>query len=464
MTMSTTSKLLLGVALIAGAYAGSSWYMGSKAEPEIQRQVAKVNEAVATQYGVNFNEGSALLKVVSYQRGVFSSTINYELVVNDEGEQYQLLFEDHLRHGPFPFQALSKGQLSPILAYSELRLLPSQNVQPWFDMTKGLTPITANSVIELNGSSKSQINLAAVDYTEDDGSHFRLEAAMANVDYRTANEQVFFNAHFPRLSLIDKDEDINVQLNDLLFKGDLSDTDSVQRSDAELHIKQFGVKVEDIQVWFDNTSAKSSYTLANNLLDSALAYQIEQIRFDEQALGKVTIAAEVKRLDYESLTVLAQSDDVDELSEAELQPILQKFLSHQPELRINTFDWENAAGKSGLSADLQLAKTAANDYEQNELDLAHFFDVLDVDINLSRKMLQGFFKEEDFTSSLVDMLFTQFAEKGQEAGLLVYNGNNAELKLHFDAAKNQLVLNGKPASPDQLLQAFLALQMSGDLF
>lgn len=461
--MSTTNKILVGVVVVAAAYTGSAWYMGKKAETEIHRQVAELNAAITTHHAVNLDDNSIQIKVVNYHRGWFSSDINYELMLENEGEQYQLLFEDQLRHGPLPFQALVKGHFAPILAYSELKLLPSQNVQPWFDATQAETPITAHSFIDFNGSTTSQIDMAAVSYKDAEGNQILSTAAQAQIRYQRAKDHIKVEADFPNLAIIDGEDQTNIQVNGTHFKGDLTGLNQGQKSNGELKIDQLNIDLDQsMKIKINNMVATSSYELNNQLLDSALYYQLDKVRVDDHDLGRFELDVNAKRLDYQALTLLTQSDqEIDELTEIELQPLLQRFFNHQPELHIKTLNWINDAGKSEITADVQMATTAANDYSQNEMDLAHFFQRLNLDVRLSRAMILGLFPSDSFTTQLIDMLFSRFAEQGQEAGLLIYDGKEAKLKLQYDATNNQLILNGQPAHADELLQAWLLLQMGG---
>lgn len=460
--MSTTRNLVVGVAIVAAAYSGIAWYMGTKAEPQIRHQVAEFNAAVANHSALSSEAEAVQLKIVHYKRNWFSSDISYELLINDEQEQYQLLFEDDLRHGPLPIAALMKGRLAPLLAYSELKLLPSQNVQPWFDATKGLTPITAHSFIAFNGSSNSHIDLAAADYKNEFGDQVQMDSATLKVDYKAAKDQVYLDANLPRFLLIDGEDGIHIELKNTYFEGSLINGLQEQTSDAALGIEELRINAaQSVGIVVDKLTAKSAYSLRGNLLDSAIYYDLARVRVDEHDVGQVELNLDAKRIDYEVLALLSQSTLMDELSEPELQPLLERFFSHKPELEVNPLSWKNAGGVSHVIADVKMATTAANTYEKNEVDLAHFFDVLDVNIRLSRPMLQSLFAEENFSSSLVDMLFTRFAKQGQEAGLLNYDGKEAELKLSFDAANNALILNGKPTDPNTLFYSWLALQMGG---
>lgn len=463
--MSTTRNLVVGVAIVAAAYSGAAWYMGTKAEPEIRNQVAEFNAAIANHYAKTADEEAVHLKIVNYKRNWFSSDISYELLINDGQEQYQLLFEDDLRHGPLPFAALMKGRITPLLAYSELKLLPSQNVQSWFDATKGVIPITAHSFIAFNGSTTSHIDVAAVDYKNEFDDQVQMDAATIKVDYKAAKNQIYLDANMPSFMVVDGEDGTHIQLKDTYFEGSVTNSLQEQTSDAALRIEQLRINAaQTTDVLVDKITAKSVYSLQGNLVDSSIYYDLARVRIDEHDVGQIELDLDAKRMDYEVLALLSQSKFMDEFKEPpELQPLLVRFFSHKPELEIKPFSWKNAAGASHVIADVKMAPTAANKYQKNEVDLAHFFEVLDVNIRLSRPMLQGLFAEDSFSSSLVDMLFMRFAEQGQEAGLLVFDGKDASLELTFDAASKTLILNGKPTDPNELFYSWLALQMGGGI-
>lgn len=455
--MSMTRNLVVGAAVVVAAYSGAAWYIGTKAEAEIQHQVAEFNAAAA-------DYGAVQLNIVNYHRHWFSADINYELLIDDGAEQHQLLLEDKLRHGPLPAAALLRGRFAPLLAYSELKLLPSQNVQPWFDATKGLTPVTAHSFIDFNGSSKSQIDLAAVDYQNEFGEQLQMSAATLNVSYKTDTQALALDAVLPDLAVVDAETETQIQLKELHFDGHVLDSEQGQSSEGALRIQQARVAMVDaVEVVVDTISAHSTSELYGNLVDSALHYDLAKVSIDGHDIGQIELDLDFKRVNYEVLALLSQPELMDDLSEAELQPILEQFFSHQPELVIQPFSWRNAAGESQVTADLKMAATAADTYPNNEVDLAHFFEALDINASISRPMLQALFAEDGFSRSLVDMLFTQMAKKGQEAGLVVYDGSVASLQLRFDAASQTLMLNGKPTDPNELFYAWLALQMGGGL-
>lgn len=466
--MSTTNKLLAGAAILVAAYAGSSWYVGKKAEAEINHQVNEINAAIATQLALSLGEGEIKLNVVDYDRGWFSSKVNYEVRIKSaKDEQFQFLAQDHLRHGPFPFAAIAKGHIAPLLAYSDAKLLPTKETQPLFDAAKGEEPLRAHSFISFGGATKTVIDLAAIDYRDEDGNQVLMAKSEGQVDYvrKGGKEQADFTMTFPSLSLVVDEGDLHVQLNGMRANGSITEQDKAQASEGELHIDQLGINVENsTQVFIENIKTASSYEVKDGLLDSMLTYDFGKILADKQDLGQMQLDVGVKRLDYVMLNQLSQVDDLDSMDEDELLPMIKQILVNKPEVYINNFMLSNPAGSSTLTSDVRFATTALDPVENEELDLGHYVESLNADIRLSRQMIKGYFSGENMISSMADMFFNSAAEEAQEAGLVEYDGNEAKLALSFDAATNKLLLNNKPISVEELVQILFSMQMGGGLF
>ncbi|MNR04908.1 hypothetical protein D3C85_1209050 [compost metagenome] len=95
---------LVGVVVALGAvWTGTAWYTGQKAEAFVNQSIESANVELAKageQWGI-----AAVAELVSFERGVFSSTARYRMkftVPAAEGKPAQerdLLFVEHLDHG-----------------------------------------------------------------------------------------------------------------------------------------------------------------------------------------------------------------------------------------------------------------------------------------------------------------------------------------------------------------------------
>lgn len=463
--MSTTNKLVIGAAVLVAAYAGTSWYMGKKAEAEIMQQVSALNETVATQLAESLPDSTVTLNVLSYDRSWFSSRVNYELLVKDSRAQYQFLLEDHLRHGPLPISALFKGHFAPVLAYSTLKLLPSEHAQPWFDAAGGKDPVVAHSFIGFGGSTDSKIDFAALQYKDEHENELVMADAQASIQYIKGSDRIQLDTHLPSLAVIDQTSQTKAQVTDMRFVGDLTGLTLSQSSAGSVSIANLSLSVPgSSMVVVENIKANSTYELIDGLVDSSLHYDLGKIRVDQQDLGQAKLDLAVKRLDYALLNQLSQTENIEELGEEQVLPVVREILAHKPELSIDKLSFINDVGTSSLKVDMRLAATAVDEKASENLDLAHYVEQLEVDMNVSRKMLQGYFAEESLVSSLVDMMFSKMAEQGKQVGLFNYDGDVAAMSLNFDAATQTIMLNGKPVTEEELVYIFLAIQMGGGLF
>lgn len=385
--MTKARKGLIAIAVLAAAYGGATWYVGFKAESEIQRQVAHLNGRVSQA----LEEGAeATISIVDYQRHWFSSHIEYEVRVSDEGEQQTIRFADELSHGPFPLAAVLKGHLAPLLAYSELQLLPSASVQPWFEATQGQPPIMVQNSMAFDGAVQGTVNVAPANYrTEGLGEPAEVDFAGAQLSYQLLepkNSEVF---------------------------------------------------------------------------STKLSYKMGEMRVDGHPIGQMELNLDLQRWDHEVLALLSNSERVDAMTEEQLQPYLVQLLKHQPELTLMPLSWKNAAGTSYVKSEVLFAATAADAATSDEVDLAQLFERLNVEVQLSRPMLQGLFAQDSFMSSLADMLFVQMAKQWEQAGLVVYDGSQVSLHLRYEPDSNELLLNNQPIEPEDLLYAWLLIQMMG---
>lgn len=463
--MSTTTKLLTTVAVVAAAYVGASWYVGKKAETEIHHQVSELNAAIQNQYQANLGGAEVELKVLNYNRGWLSSEISYELLVKPpQDEALALLFLDQMAHGPLPMAALLKGQFKPMLAYSNAKLIANENVQPWFDMAHGKDPLVARSVIAFSGAVDSKIKLAALDYQDEDGNKVHMKPANLDIDYQKKTDHLAIASYFPDVTFFSAPEAVSIQLKESRLVGEASNVSQAdaQSSNAQLTVKN--VQFESpgkFTAQIDNLQSSSNYLMQEGLVDSSVHYAFDKASLDGHELGKMDFEVEFNRLNYAVLNQLSQIEQLDADNEEQLLALAKELLSTKPEFHINNISWTNSAGKSQLKALVRAAATGAD--QANEPKLGHYVEALEVDVQLSRKMLLGFFKEENFISSLADMMFGRFAEQGVEAGLLSYDGETAQLKLHFDAAEQKLLLNNKAITEEELLYILMILQSNGGL-
>src|SRR5476651_1583732 len=108
--MNKPAVVLLGFVVAVGVVsAGGAWYTGKQLEPVLQTAIQDANKELQTSMaGV---DGTVTLELVSLDRQLFSSTAHYRLkaqgaVFGENHQDTELLFVDHIEHGPLPFSRL----------------------------------------------------------------------------------------------------------------------------------------------------------------------------------------------------------------------------------------------------------------------------------------------------------------------------------------------------------------------
>lgn len=465
--MSKSVKVAVGVIAIALAYSGASWYMGKKLESEISQHIQTFNDYAKTQLNVASNGSEFQLNLTHYDRGIFNSRVHYELLIGEQEDPVQLLLNDQLQHGPFPIKALFNGHVAPALAFSHVELEKNAPVQRWFEATKGVNPLQAKSVISLDGSVNSVIDIAET-AIEEDGTLFHSAKSTVDVHYKAKAQELKISGLLPSLRLEEPHDGSLLTLGPLHFNGNVKGFEPLKGTQHSAGVMQldsvFFSSPSTGESEIRNISIESMSEIVNGFLAGSANYSIEAILINAKDIGKIDLHVDVKRLNYDVLNQIAQKSSED-APEQELTPLLQELVKYRPELAITNFSWKNNGGISSLSTAVEIAPTAFNEREDSQPELEHFVNRLHVDILLSRAMLTQALGGDSMVGAFADMAFDRIATEVKEAGLITYNGIDAATRFQFDAKTNQLVINDKAVTPEELFAMFMALQMlSSSLF
>lgn len=181
--MKKSAGIVVTVVVLGLAYVGTSWYVGKRAETTIRHAVDQANQRLVRALGTELGGSGLSLSVSEYKRHLFSSDIVYTLQMKDpSGKPVEYLLSDDLQHGPFPFGALKEGHLTPLLAYSRARMIPSAVTQKWFDSLHGAAPVTAVTYVRFSGAGQSQWLFRPLDVQEPDQT-FKFSGGTADVTF-----------------------------------------------------------------------------------------------------------------------------------------------------------------------------------------------------------------------------------------------------------------------------------------
>ena len=181
--MNKSAGVLLGIVVAIGAIsAGGAWYTGTKLEGVLNTALVDANkELTAAMVGSN---GTASVELVSLERGVFSSTAHYRLKGDGElfgGEPVELLFVDHIEHGPLPASRLFSLKWLPVMATSHYELEKTPLTEKWFAATKDASPLKGVVNIGYDQSTNGTLELLPLEMALDDKSSVKFSGLNLDV-------------------------------------------------------------------------------------------------------------------------------------------------------------------------------------------------------------------------------------------------------------------------------------------
>lgn len=461
--MSKSVKLVLGAAVVAAVYVGSSWYVGGRVQEEVQKQATVVQDFLNTNSSVALFDQKRSFTISHYERGLFSSTVQYEVELADQDNDLSVTFEDKIYHGPLPIAA---GHFTPALAVAEGRVLETETVQAWFEAAQNPIPYQSKTVFGFDGNVTGKAEFAALNYIELD-SQTQLQTDPVDVlyDYHKKTGAVKLDLHAPKLSLQDENQ-LNLVLSRLDVHVASNQNPEQAHYQSTMHLEAVtlrsaetgSLELKGVQVSVDSQSA-------NELLHGTAHYGAQQVWAEGIDWGRLNFDVKLKNIHQgliNEMSVVVDSEEPED--ELKLRRLIGDFLSHQPEIEQAKLVWANDSGSSLINTRMSPAP-ALVEYFKNDVELrdelGQVFTVLDLDISLSRPMLQKLMGEDNLMAAMFDMMFESSVEAGTELGLVTYDGTQVRLLFQFDAAQNTLLLNGKPITEQELVQLFFALQMGG---
>lgn len=165
----------MGVVVALGAvWTGTAWYTGQKAEAFVKQSIEQANlelKKVGEKWGV-----TPVVELVSFDRGVFSSTERYRIKFTEapaEGQpvtEHELLFVEHLDHGPFPLSNLKSGSFAPAMVASRFQLEETPLVKEWFAAAKGAVPLSGAYSVSYAKNISGNFDMAPVEFAKDANS------------------------------------------------------------------------------------------------------------------------------------------------------------------------------------------------------------------------------------------------------------------------------------------------------
>ncbi|RON71853.1 YdgA family protein [Pseudomonas fluorescens] len=496
--MNKSAGVLLGIVVAIGAIsAGGAWYTGTKIEGVLNNAVSNANKELQT--AMAGSNGTASLELVSLERHTFTSTAHYRL--KGEGEMFgdapvELLFVDHIEHGPLPFSRLVSLKWLPVMATSNYELEKSPATEKWFAATKGAAPLKGVTNIGYDESTTSTVDLLPLETALDEQSSLKFSGLTLNISASAQAQKVKADGYMDSLKLVTVAEDqapVQIELNGLTVASNLvkssygyytgSNTLELTNSKTTFGTKQSVLGVKNFEM--------KNLTEENGSNASGRAdYQVGEVTLNDKKIGSASMAMSLKNLDIPSTMSLMQiyqtklqpyekaaaeataaglpapELNLTEAESAQVKADLQKLLAAGPQVALENLSLKTANGESRANLVVDLTKPQSMDLPPDQLG-KQLIALLDLNITVSKPMLidllsvQAQLDGQTDAKAIVDGatgaadMFSGMAVGSQ---LATVEGTNVVTKLHY--AANQVEFNGQKMTVEQFV-GFLMSKFAG---
>lgn len=486
-----------GVIVALGAvWTGAAWYTG--------KQLAQNIDTVTTDLNKRWQEAypDSGIKLVyrDYQSGIFSS--RFDLVLQADGAApgariltpgEEIVFNETVSHGPFPFAQLKKFHLAPSMAAVHTELANTPAVKPLFDFTQNRSFILAETRVAYSGDTSSVVSLLPVEYQENDrklifsGTDLQVDVAHDLRDTRLAGT-------LPNLVIEKKNqwgehervtiEALSIDANSRKGKFDIG------LEDSTLTLKKLHIAVEGSEpVTFNGVTLKNSLTEDDQNLALTTDLTLDSLLLSERDLGAGRVNFAVSRLDGQGTKqfVTAYQQKVKQLlrpGSGQVNPLTFQrdlsllFLQHLPQLlkgnpsiTISPLSWKNAQGESSLTVTLNLTDPLQNSalspapQSDEEAIIRQSVKDLDVKLNvpmpmLSELMLQAGEQpateaEKTQLAAVAQAQVKGLANIGEMNRMTATKDNAIVSSLHY--ADGQVDFNGNKMSLAEFIAPFIVV-------
>jgi len=482
--MKKTAVIAAIVLLGAAGWAGTAWYTGQRVEEAVRQQVEQLNAQPT--FGT--------VQISDYERGVFSSTIQYTVTAENlplptglVGRGDQIAFVSQVRHGPFPWSRLTEGQFAPVMATTHSWLQRTDPVGAWFAAAGDAQPVQEHSSIHYDGHIDFQLRFAPLTVKEPDLELESSEAVIAgrtdgNLDVLQFTGTLDTVRIRSRLSNDARNEPDRLAMQDIAFQADYRLGEfGVYLGDGKASIKRLSLDALDEEGRPLNI-ALSDYAIASHLSEDAthvsghLEYGLGAVQIGTIDLGSLQALLRFGHLEGQAVkAIMARYRDIRPQLMAEvsahsaepgdestalldefLDESLERLLPGQPTFGLDPLRW--SLGGSESSMRLNVALQHASEPE----DLARAIRSLDAAVVVSQPMVvelltrlaqvpgAGEPTTPEAAASAARLSFGLFKQMALSTGYVVNENDNLATRISY--SEGQVRINGRQMPLEDLLR------------
>lgn len=464
------SKVALSVAVLVGVgVVGGSWYTGKQIESNYQQVVDYAQKQVKqlAQYGIEIE-----IKDVQVERHLFSSDFKYRFEGSFIDEKFEVVGNDTIYHGPFPFNRVKQGNLMPLMASFESHLTSPEQLKAVF----GEKMTHAVFDVSYSGAEKGELRINAVDHSSENG---RLVMSPITINYENdkakngkttvvldklhlngTNGAVFhLDGVNYAASLVDDQGYPYLGLGDgKITVKELKWQDEGASSAEGLKESEKGFSLQNIQgTW--NNSLNGTRTLQSGQTE------IGNMQFGRVSLGKSKIDVSLDldaKLANDSMPYFSNTE---QLETAEAGDAILQLLNQSPKFHINHLSFEREGGKIQGALHLNIGQV---DFSQIQ-DMSGFVKALtksDLSIEVSKGYLMDVSRQvamysdnlgEEEANIRAEQMAKEIFAGAMGSNFAVVENETIKLNLHVEDGK--IMLNGKEMQENDLQMIMFMLMM-----
>lgn len=376
-----------GVVLaLAAIWTGTAWYTGKRIEDRLAQDVQAL-DVQAQRLGKKLGIPVAL-ELLSFERGVFSSTARFGLKVttrsgDDPARERDFQFAGKVDHGPFPASRLAAGQFAPAMAAGLVQMAPTPDASGWFEAAGGAAPVSARFVLGYDRDVSGGLDLAPVEYVDGlDTFSFSGLKGLANIagDGRRSGLSLAFD----KLALVEsvkgdsKDDNqgdnkrdsadggwhkLSVQGFAVTHESSAADA-GASKSNTTVTVKGWLAEMDKLPLGMKDIALTVDADTASARMTGKVGLDVGSIGVKGRHVAKLRMALGGKDMDVEAFNAFRDfyenappsPDSVlpgppDQLAAASY---MVKFLLARPSFSLSPLQVESAGGTSSLSLDIGL--------------------------------------------------------------------------------------------------------------
>lgn len=482
------SKVAIGVLVVLGAaWVGGAWFTGKTAETQYLKQIDQFNQQFQT-WGLKAL--NVEVKNKQFDRGIFSSQIEDEVVITSEEKQWVIPLSTKIYHGPLPLNQLAKFNIMPAMYAAEGFIGKNETTQPLFDLIHTDKPLQYQASTGYGLTTKGAIELAAGQAKDPELAKNQLSwsdiALNFEVNKNLAGSYGFKAAEITA-DLSDEDkadsrlEAMKWQWKGINYQGTFEPTkwNYLQTGKSTTSIDSVEMSMLDK----DGTSTKveekgvkgsADLSLDGDFLSYKAQNTIDLLRLNEQDLGKVTYNAEFNHIDANAINAFIEmfiysiktAQDGDKLAgkrafDVWLAQYGMAILNHQPQIKLNLIEIADNQGKLLLDLNVALAKNPKFDVLRGNLykQFTDFSVNIALDKATAENLLNKLSGEEN--NPEIHTKVEAMAAEAENNGFAVNGEKTVSMKLALE--NGELKLNGEVIPEDQVQGILFMLLMGAAL-